>query len=140
MVRRSRPRPMDESGMAAREMEIRANERRLRSVQVACQNARSRRKMLEDTLARFDEMSPEGFRAWLSDEIAQLGGTLDDVPGLRLLTLSALARRLSLTQAAVVRFRAEGMPSVRIGANVRYNIENVMTWLDNQYSGDSAAE
>jgi hypothetical protein len=47
----------------------------------------------------------------------------------RLVKGKELARHLSVSPAQVTRLRREGMPSVRIGSDARYDIGECLGWL-----------
>jgi excisionase family DNA binding protein len=52
-----------------------------------------------------------------------------------LLTTEALAHELSVSTKTVRRMHVQGLPCVRVGGRVRFDLAKVLTWLDAQSAG-----
>lgn len=47
-------------------------------------------------------------------------------------TINELIERLQVTRQAVWNWRKKGLPSIKIGRSVRFNLEDVQKWIDDQ--------
>ena len=47
-----------------------------------------------------------------------------------LMTSVDLSEYLSVTMQTIYNWRNEGMPSIKVGSQYRYNLDEVMSWLE----------
>lgn len=125
----ARPRARTPEQMAARELRRQGDERRRQSIAHLLQSTKRKQATLAEALAQFDALGPSMFREWLVTEIAKLGG---QSPEVGMITARQLGQKLGVSMAAVVRLREEGLPSVRVGASIRYRLEDAVRWLDSR--------
>lgn len=46
-----------------------------------------------------------------------------------MMTRKVLTQELGISQSTIIRWEKEGMPVIRIGGIVRYNLEQVKQWI-----------
>ncbi len=49
---------------------------------------------------------------------------------INLVTSAELCKALKLTRTSIDRYRQKGMPCVKIGANVRFDLSKVLEWIE----------
>ena len=57
---------------------------------------------------------------------------------LKLLTDLELCEVLSFSRVTLWRLRQKGLPCIRVGRNLRYRLDEVMSWLEMQNEKESA--
>lgn len=54
-----------------------------------------------------------------------------------LYTTKELEEIFKVTRHTLIKWREQGMPFVKIGGTIRYDMDEIKKWIDNQKDGDN---
>lgn len=55
----------------------------------------------------------------------------------KLLTSKDLEEWLNVSRHAIIKYRSEGMPFLRVGGSVRFEKEKIQKWIDDQQKSEA---